>query len=267
MDPYGSDLALPVELNKTDVTGYHVEGIGYDFIPDALDRDLIDSWVKVHDKTSIMLSKRLIRSEGLLCGGSFGSVVEGCFKYLRDNGLDKNKDIRCVLILPDGIRNYLTKMCADEWMVKVGYSEPSILENKDHPLYGKTCKDLTVKKIAHYDDRFTINEAADAFENGVVAIPLIEKGKIKGIVSRDSLLHGVMKKGLKNSNSASKAMTKDVVIVPYDTDLTAIYALLQKDEIVFVEKRDSDEKVEAIYPVTKLELLKLFRSITKELIY
>lgn len=38
VDPYGSDLALPPEVNKTDITTYKVEGIGYDFIPKVLDR-------------------------------------------------------------------------------------------------------------------------------------------------------------------------------------------------------------------------------------
>lgn len=38
VDPEGSDLALPVEMNKTDVTYYEIEGIGYDFIPSVIDR-------------------------------------------------------------------------------------------------------------------------------------------------------------------------------------------------------------------------------------
>lgn len=39
VDPYGSLLAQPQELNETDVTMYKVEGIGYDFIPRVLDRE------------------------------------------------------------------------------------------------------------------------------------------------------------------------------------------------------------------------------------
>ena len=38
VDPYGSLLAQPQEVNKTDVKSYKVEGIGYDFIPRVLDR-------------------------------------------------------------------------------------------------------------------------------------------------------------------------------------------------------------------------------------
>ena len=44
VDPEGSILAQPEELNITDVTGYEVEGTGYDFIPTVLDRSVVDRW-------------------------------------------------------------------------------------------------------------------------------------------------------------------------------------------------------------------------------
>lgn len=40
VDPEGSILAEPEELNRTDKTQYEVEGIGYDFIPTVLDRSV-----------------------------------------------------------------------------------------------------------------------------------------------------------------------------------------------------------------------------------
>ena len=54
---------------------YKVEGIGYDFIPDVLDRSLVDEWVKTTDQPSFLLARRLIREEGLLVGGSSGSAM------------------------------------------------------------------------------------------------------------------------------------------------------------------------------------------------
>lgn len=43
VDPEGSILAEPEELNKTDKTMYEVEGIGYDFVPTVLDRSVSHS--------------------------------------------------------------------------------------------------------------------------------------------------------------------------------------------------------------------------------
>jgi len=132
-------------LNKTDVKGFTVEGIGKDFVPDSISREYIDDWVKVYDKESYAVARDLIKQEGLLCGGSCGSAVYGAFKYLKDNNLHKNKDLRIVVILPDSIRNYLTKFCCDDWMVQKGFNPTTSIENKAHPLYGKSCADLKVK--------------------------------------------------------------------------------------------------------------------------
>jgi cystathionine beta-synthase len=70
VDPVGSILAGPGPIGS-----YKVEGIGYDFIPDVLDRGLLDEWLKSDDPESFLMARRLIRHEGLLCGGSSGSAV------------------------------------------------------------------------------------------------------------------------------------------------------------------------------------------------
>lgn len=192
--------------------------------------------------------------------------MAGAFKYLKEKGLHTNKDIRCVVILPDSIRNYLSKFCANDWMVKNGFMEPKVLNVPEHPLFGKKVADMGLKPISHYDDRFTINDAVDAFDKGAVAVPLLANGKILGIVTRDSLIHGVMKKGLENANSASKAITKQVVVLPYDVDLTVIDTLLKSEEVIFAEEKDAEGTVLNLFAVTKLDILRLFRKITKELI-
>ena len=69
VDPKGSILAEPDSLNEEKrLQSYKVEGIGYDFIPTVLDRDVVDYWVKTDDRESFLMSRRLIREEGLLCG-------------------------------------------------------------------------------------------------------------------------------------------------------------------------------------------------------
>lgn len=118
-DPIGSILG-----GGTEVGAYHVEGIGYDFFPKALNLKLIDCWIKTTDEMSFMWARRAIREEGLLCGGSSGSALCGVSQILNEapNGS------KIVVILPDGIRNYMTKMIDNDWLKKMNFSQ-AILKN------------------------------------------------------------------------------------------------------------------------------------------
>jgi cystathionine beta-synthase len=108
VDPVGSLLAD----DNHEVGLYDVEGIGYDFVPEVLDRSLVDEWVKTKDKESFLMARRLLREEGLLCGGSSGSALVGVMKAA--SKLSKGQN--CVVILPDSSRNYLTKFIDSRWM-------------------------------------------------------------------------------------------------------------------------------------------------------
>lgn len=107
VDPYGSILG-----GGTDVHSYQVEGIGYDFFPKVLNNDLIDHYIKVNDKDSFLMARRLIREEGLLVGGSSGAAVWAALQVAHTLKAGQ----RCLVILPDSIRNYLTKFVDDAWM-------------------------------------------------------------------------------------------------------------------------------------------------------
>ena len=114
VDPKGSILAQPESLNdEMRLQSYKVEGIGYDFIPDVLDRSLVDEWVKTTDKESFVMSRRMIREEGLLCGGSCGSAMCGALRAAASLGPGQ----RCVVLLADSVRNYMSKFLNDDWMV------------------------------------------------------------------------------------------------------------------------------------------------------
>ena len=111
-DPVGSILG-----GGTEVEPYLVEGIGYDFFPDVLDNDLVDKYVKTEDEESFIMARRLIKEEGLLCGGSCGSAMVAALKSAKH--LDKDK--KCLVVLPDSIRNYMTKFPSDQWMKDQGF--------------------------------------------------------------------------------------------------------------------------------------------------
>ena len=88
--------------------------IGYDFFPDVLDNDLIDTYIKVNDENSFNTARDLIKNEGLLVGGSSGTAIYAALQSAQE--LDTNQ--KCLVILPDSIRNYLTKFVDDNWMIK-----------------------------------------------------------------------------------------------------------------------------------------------------
>ena len=170
VDPHGSDLAVPgvgkianastthkvvKDSNKSSpqLTKYKVEGIGYDFLPDVLTfknkvrdvnprEDLVDKWYKTSDKDSFIMSRRLIREEGLLCGGSCGSAVIGALQAVKDFKLGKRK--RVVVILADSTRNYMTKFLKDEWMEKYNFADKCYkpeLENRSNELNNLSCEE------------------------------------------------------------------------------------------------------------------------------
>jgi cystathionine beta-synthase len=106
-DPYGSILGGGDEVHP-----YHVEGIGYDFFPEVLDNSIVDKYVKVNDENTFRTAKSLIKDEGLLIGGSSGTAVFAALEAAKS--LKKGQN--CLVILPDGIRNYMRKFVSDEWM-------------------------------------------------------------------------------------------------------------------------------------------------------
>jgi cystathionine beta-synthase len=110
-DPEGSvlsgDTARP----------YLTEGVGEDFVPGTYDPKVVDRWVRVSDRDAFAAARRLTREEGILAGGSCGTALVAALTVAREltasgDGADKV----LVVLLPDGGRNYLSKLYNDEWM-------------------------------------------------------------------------------------------------------------------------------------------------------
>lgn len=82
-DPYGSILAMPQKLNEGSYPINKVEGIGYDFVPQTCERKYVDHWVKTDDQPSFKNARALIQREGLLVGGSSGSVMQAAIEFIK----------------------------------------------------------------------------------------------------------------------------------------------------------------------------------------
>ena len=93
-----------------DTLGKRTVGVGHLCVEDFWEDD------KEYEE-SFLMARRLIKEEGLLCGGSSGSAMVAALEAAKK----LNEQQKCLVILPDGIRNYMTKFPNDDWMKKNGF--------------------------------------------------------------------------------------------------------------------------------------------------
>jgi cystathionine beta-synthase len=193
VDPEGSLLALPEALNdKNRLEAYHVEGIGYDFIPDVLDRSLVDQWFKSNDTESLVMMRRLIRDEGLLCGGSSGAAVSCALRAAASLKAGQ----KCVIILPDSVRNYMTKALSDDWMLDNGFVDNDLIKAKmyTHWWAQKRVYDLPLSTPLTITSDVTCKDAISLLkEEGFDMVPVLsEEGAVIGVVTEGNMTNNLL---------------------------------------------------------------------------
>jgi cystathionine beta-synthase len=109
----GADPEGSIFSNPNDVHQYAVEGVGEDFYPGNYDPEVVDEVIQVDDRESFLMTRRLMREEGLFVGGSCGMAVVAAIRAAR--GL--REDAVMVVLLPDTGRNYVSKVFDDEWVL------------------------------------------------------------------------------------------------------------------------------------------------------
>ncbi|MDX2147616.1 MAG: cysteine synthase family protein [Planctomycetota bacterium] len=97
---------------------YKVEGIGEDILCQAMDYAVVDEFIQVDDAQSFAAARKLVREEGLLCGGSSGSNVHAAIEVAKRLGPGKT----VVTILCDSSTRYVSKFLNDDWMLANGFS-------------------------------------------------------------------------------------------------------------------------------------------------
>ena len=201
-DPHGSILAQPESLNES-TAGYLVEGIGYDFIPDVLNRTYVDKWFKTDDAESFKLARRIIKEEGILVGGSSGSALQAALEVAKD----LSEDDVVVVVFPDSIRSYLSKFADDEWLKTNGFEveETPAVSKADKFLASKTIGDLVKGKapVVTVSTADTVEKTFNLLqENGFDQLPVLNNaGQLVGLVTLSKILKSLSTKKIQMTNS------------------------------------------------------------------
>ncbi|CRK96789.1 CLUMA_CG009943, isoform A [Clunio marinus] len=244
VDPEGSILARPESLNNSDVVVYDVEGIGYDFIPTVLDHSVVDQWVKSNDAMALPISRRLIREEGFLCGGSSGAAMSVALKVAQE----LREDQTCVVICPDNIRNYMTKFVVDQWMEARNLKES--LNIHFHSWWDRKVSDMIAEIKEHQLILPTTSTCQEVIQNmknkNVEQIPIVnEKGDLEGIATVNFLMNKMLDTSLNNTDQIQKALFKKFVKVNCETNVGRLSRILEKEPFVVVaccENNDEQEE-------------------------
>ena len=131
---------------------------------------------------SFLMARRLIKEEGLLCGGSSGASMYCAVQAARDL-LPGQK---CVVLLPDGVRNYMTKFLDDQWC-----ADRDIIQMKEETTWWADQKVSSLDLSAPLSilPSVTVEQAVDIMvKEGFDQLPVITgSGKIVGVATMGSL--------------------------------------------------------------------------------
>lgn len=163
---------------------YKVEGIGEDILCDAMDYSVVDEFHQTNDREAFSMARRLVREEGLFCGGSSGCNVHIAVKLAQILGPGKT----IVTFACDSATRYTTKFLNDAWMKDYGF----LGSDRDLGLVEDLLKTRSAKIItAHETD--TIEAIIALFKShGVSQVPIVDaKGRPVSIVAEVDVLRGL----------------------------------------------------------------------------
>lgn len=116
---------------------------------------------------ALPLIRELIRQEGILSGGSSGSALAGALIAAKD----LKEGQKCVVVLPDGIRNYMSKFVTDNWMEARGFKE--LVNEHNHWWWNHKVEELNVPKTKTIKSNTTCKDALDFLTtNGLDRVPV-----------------------------------------------------------------------------------------------
>jgi cystathionine beta-synthase len=239
VDPEGSVYTAKDEKG---VHPYLVEGIGKDTWPRTMDPDVVDEWVRVSDRDSFQVARRLAREEGLLVGGSGGSTVWGALELARRFG----PDATILTMIPDSGRSYMSKFFDDNWMLEHGFVERQVpLPTVEALLNSKRVEESEVPDLVTISAHQKVGEAIDTMQRyGISQIPVVRDGKFEsltdviGSLQDRDLLERVFKNPDALHEDVANAMQPPLATVDEQSSLTDVFATLTGRTNAVVVARD-----------------------------
>ncbi|XP_002742258.1 cystathionine beta-synthase-like [Saccoglossus kowalevskii] len=240
-----------------------LEGVQGAFVATTMDPSVIDEIIECSDKDSFLCARRLIREEGLLCGGSSGSAMSVALTAAKE--LDAGQ--RCVVLIADSARNYLTKFISDDWMIERDYVE----KDGGGASAGKQLwKDM---KVSSLDIKYSMtvlssHSCEDCIDimkkEGLSQMVVVdETGQVLGMVTLGNINAQLKAEKVDKSTVVSSVTYKQFQKITLDTTLGKLYRIFDADHFSIVvndqkQSSDSDDPSKQMFAIVKkYDLLKL----------
>ncbi len=164
---------------------YAVEGIGMSYLPETVDLRVIDEVVRVSDRDSFLMARRIAREEGLLVGGSSGTAAVAAVRLAKT----LPKDAVVVVIFPDSGRGYMSKIFSDEWMIANGF----LADAKRRATVGDVLRAKTpLPSLITVSDEDTVSTALDLLRKYEISqIPVMRGHDVVGSVNDVGVMQSV----------------------------------------------------------------------------
>lgn len=243
IDSYGSLLKKFFDTgieDEKEVYPYISEGFGEDFVPANYDMQYIDHFEKVTDKDGAIMARRIAKEEGLFCGYSAGSCLQGLLQM--KNELKKNDVVVC--IFHDHGSRYVAKIYNDEWMMERGFLEV------------KTFKDLVSgrgsQKLITIKPKQSVAEAIDLMKKyDIENIPVINGEGFVGSLSEGGLFNKILSDPEIKDQVIESVMEKEYPVVAFDTSVEKLSKLISKQSGAVLSKDDTGD----FHIVTKYDII------------
>ena len=259
VDPYGSVYYTYFQTGKFDekeIYPYLTEGVGEDILAGNMDFEIVDDYVRVDDKASMQMTRRLAREEGLFVGQSCGMAMAGALDWLRAHRDELSEEDVVVVLLPDSGFRYLSKTYNDNWMRDHGFLERRPDVTVDHVLRTRRQK-TRVWAVAPED---TLGQAIQGMaEHGISQMPVIEDEQVVGSLNESVILNRLIAQPDARDQAVREVMGEPFPIVPRALHLEHLSAYLEQGTgAVLVEPSPGDGAAYEI--ITKSDLISALAS-------